>query len=311
MMKNGMVPKSLKGKMTLAVFLLVTGLLSSVALTTYIYFAKQFKKSISEQQFTLITQLAEQLDDKILTAREQILNSAKGINPADLHDTAKMQRFLDHEAGLRSFFDNGMLLVSKEGKLLAESPLYPGRRGKDYTYRDYVTKTLKSGQPCISKPYLTSVPPYHPSITFAVPVFGADGKVAAVLAGRHDLLRDNFLGKLATARIGKTGYLYLFNPERTFIMHPDRKRILETVPVGANRGYERALNGFEGTLENTNSRGVRGLTSFKRLHATEWYLAAHYPLREAYAPLYAAKRYFYLVLLLAVGFYMVVVLLAM
>ncbi len=310
-MNNRMVPKSLKSKMTLTVFLLVTGLLSSVAFVTYLYFAKQFKKSISEQQVTLITQLAEQLDDKILTAKEQISNSAKGINPANLHDAAKMQRFLDHEAGLRSFFDTGMLLVSKDGELLAESPYYAGRRGKDYTFRDYVAITLKTGRPCISKPYLTSVPTYHPSITFAVPVFGADGRVAAVLAGRHDLLSDNFLGKLADARIGKTGYLYLFNPERTFIMHPDRQRILETVPVGANQGYERALNGFEGTLENTNSLGVRGLTSFKRLHSAEWYLAAHYPLQEAYAPLYAAKRYFYLVLVLAVSFSTVVVWLAM
>ncbi|KAF0219758.1 MAG: multi-sensor hybrid histidine [Geobacteraceae bacterium] len=310
-MKTPNVKMSLKTKMTLTVLLLVTGLLSSAAFITYFYFEKQFKKSISLQQLTMISQLAEQIDDKIQTARDQLAIIARNINPAELRNAAKMQEILDGQKEHRTFFDEGILLISKEKKLIAESPYYPGRRGKDYAFREYVTKTLRTGKPFISNPYLTTVPPYHPSIAFAVPVFDAAGRVAAVLAGRHDLLSDNFLGKLASASIGNSGYLYIFNAERTIVMHRDKKRILETVANGANKGFEKAIKGYEGTLENVNSKGVEGLTSFKRLKSTNWILAAHYPLQEAYAPLYTAKNFFYAALVSAAIFSIVVVWLVM
>jgi PAS domain S-box-containing protein len=105
-------------------------------------------------------------------------------------------------------------------------------------------------------------------------------------------MKDNFLGKLATVKIGTNGYFYLYNSARTIIVHPDRNRILkQDVPVGANRLFDLALQGFEGTGETVNSRGLHLLSTFKRLQTTNWIFAANYPQSEAYAPIYRVKWY--------------------
>ena len=110
-------------------------------------------------------------------------------------------------------------------------------------------------------------------------------------------MKDNFLGKLAKVRIAQTGYIYLFDTSRTVIIHPDRSRILKRdVPPGANKLFDRAIEGFDGTGATVNSRGLHALSSFKHLKATNWILAANYPEAEAYAPIYRAQRYFLMAL---------------
>ena len=114
--------------------------------------------------------------------------------------------------------------------------------------------------------------------------------MTGILAGGVDLMRDNFLGKLATIKIGEKGYLYLYSTDRTLIVHHDRTRILRRdVPLGVNKLFDRAIEGFEGTGETVTSRGVHMLSSFKRLKSNNWILAANFPLAEAYAPIDRAK----------------------
>jgi diguanylate cyclase (GGDEF)-like protein/PAS domain S-box-containing protein len=57
--------------------------------------------------------------------------------------------------------------------------------------------------------------------------------------------------------------------------------------------FDRALEGFEGTGETANSRGLHTLSSFRRLPTTGWILAANYPVAEAFAPLARARHYFF------------------
>ena len=76
------------------------------------------------------------------------------------------------------------------------------------------------------------------------------------------------------------------------IVHHDRTRILHRdVPPGANRLFDLAIQGFEGTGETVTSRGLHALSSFKRLKSKNWILAANFPQAEAYAPVYRAKWY--------------------
>lgn len=107
-----------------------------------------------------------------------------------------------------------------------------------------------------------------------------------------NLLQDNFLGKLSDTRIARSGYIYLFASDRTMIIHPDRSRIMaRDVPPGANKLYDRAMAGFNGSAENVNSRGLRALTSFQHLKTTDWIVGANYPLSEAYEPIRRAVKY--------------------
>ncbi len=298
---------SLKTKMSLAVSLLVSVVLSLMALSASWYFNIQFKNIISRQQFTLVSALAEEIDSKLLTV-QRALTSVAEIAAADLAGTPrKAQDYLHLQAGTRTLFDSGIFVFSPTGRLIAASPAEPELLGKDYSYRNYIKKTIETGKPQISEPFFSTQKHRHPIIMFTAPIFDSRGKMTGILAGGLDLMKDNFLGKLATIKIGERGYLYLYNTGRTIIIHNDRRRILQNdVPPGANRLFDLAIGGFEGTGETVTSRGMHTLSSFKRLKSTNWILAANYPQAEAYAPIYSA-RWYILAALLVVLFFSILV----
>ncbi len=283
---------SLKTKMSLVVSLLAAVGLSLVTLAASWYFEKQFKDTISRQQFTMVSTIAEEIDSKIRTAQTELLTVAATLTPAALNNPERAQEFLDNRPDIAAIFDSGVFLFSPPGKILAVTPHEPQLIGKNYAFRDYFKKSVETGKPYISEPFFSTQKNGHPIIMFTAPVFDTGGKLAGILAGSLDLMKDNFLGKLASVNIGAKGYLYLFNTDRTIIVHPDRTRILkQDVPVGANKLFDQAIKGFEGTGETVNSKGVPLLSTFKRLQTTNWIFAANYPQAEAYTPIYRVKWY--------------------
>lgn len=294
---------SLKTKMNFAVSLLMTAVLSLLALTAFWYFERQYTETIARQQYTLVSSMAEALDSKILNAQKELVAVAESVQPKLVDDHRLAQRFLDAKPGLRTVFNSGIFVFSREGSLAAASPSEPQLLGRDYTFRDYIKKTIETGRPQISAPFSSTQAHRHPIVMFTAPFFAADGELAGILAGAVDLMRENFLGKLASIKIGEKGYLYLYSTDRTMIVHPDRRRILQRdVPLGVNRLYDRAIAGFEGTGETVNSRGVRAFSSFKHLLSTNWILAANYPWEEVYTPIYRARWFMLGALVLALLF---------
>jgi len=293
---------SLTTKLSLAVSLWMTVLLTILAFSAFQYFKNQFKDSISRQQFTLVSALADEVDGKILSAQRELVAVAGSAAPDLTGRPRNARTFLDGQAGTRTSFDSGMALFSPQGRLIAASPDEPGLLGKDFAFRDYIRKTIASGRPEISAPFLSSQQHHHPIIMFTAPIFDREGRMTGILAGALDLLRDNFLGKLATLKIGENGYLYLYNRDRLLIIHSDRTRILQTIPPGANRLADRAIAGFEGTGETISSRGKPVFSSFKHLKSTSWILAANLPRSEAYAPIQRARWYLLAALLIVSGF---------
>ena len=291
---------SLTTKMSLMVSLLVALVLSFMTLCASWYLEKQFMTTISAQQSTLVKTMAQEIDAKLRTTQLQLVALADTVTPDILQSPERAQRFLDMHRDVLAVFDSGFFLFSPQGKLLAMNPLERQLIGGDYAFRDYYKQAVRTGKPVISEPMLSTQQHRHPTITFAVPIFDAHGRLIGVLAGMNDLLKDNYLGKLASAKLGEKGYFYLFNQQRTIIVHPDRSRILQQdVPVGKNKLFDRAIAGFEGTGETVNSRGLETLSSFVRVKSTGWILAANFPRSEAYAPLQRAKLYLLAALIVA------------
>lgn len=285
---------SLKHKMALSVCALLLVIFSAASIITLRFFSLELKNIIAQQQFQLIAAIAEDLDQQLMAGQEIIFRTAAAVTSEIVADPEKIQHFLDQplNAGTRLFFDNGIFFFSPTGTLLAETPFRSKRRGKNYAFRDYFKQTIETSSPQISTPYVSSQEHHHPAINFTAPIFDSFGQISAIIAGSVDLSKDNFLGRLGNVIIGESGYLYLYNTDRLMIMHPDPKRIMQKdVPVGANRLFDRAIEGFEGTEETINSRGLSMLTSFKHLATTDWILAANYPAKEAFAPIARAHRY--------------------
>ncbi|WP_305043740.1 ATP-binding protein [Geoalkalibacter sp.] len=264
--------------------LVVLGVLGWAALR---YFKQEIKGTISEHQYAMATALAVEIDEKLMLAQGGLVAVARNIP----RDPSRSQDSLRHHTFAQTIFENGLALMSPEGKLLALYPHEPEMFEKDFSDREYLRETLNTARPYISKPFFSKRGHAPPIVMLTAPVFDENGRIRAVLLGSLDLSKSNFIGKLADTRIGESGYVFLFTSDRTMVMHPDKSRIMrQDVPPGVNPLFDQALEGFEGSGETVNSRGVPMLASFKQLSATDWILGATTPLKEAYAPVERARQ---------------------
>lgn len=288
---------SLKIKATLLFPLAITIAVFCLLFLIQHFLQGYLKESISRQQYQIVSNMVDEIDLKLAESRKPLLALASKISPTLLSDPHEALAFLLERTESTGFFDNGMFLFDANGRIVAELPLGNSRTGQDFSYRDYLKVTFATKAAMVSEPYISSQSHHHPAIMLTAPILDSNGNVSGVLCGSIDLLRDNFLGGIKKRKIGRTGYMFLFDSKRTMIVHPDQSRIMkQDIPPGANLLLDRALNGFEGTGETVNSRGLKTLTTFKRLKSKEWIVGANFPLDEAYQPVYQARNIFLIAL---------------
>ncbi len=297
---------SIKHKLVFAMSMFITIVLVSIAIGTYVYFRHSSKNQIFTHQYSMISAVAAGLDDVIDTSRNSLLAVAKAAPVDSLQNSTFLQRWLDDRAGLHAVFNHGLFVFDADGIMIASSPKVEQLHGSSYAYREYIKKTSTGAKPYISLPFISTVN-HHPVIMVTAPVFNKTGTIKAIICGGMDLqLENGLLHELSKTRIGASGYMYMFAPDRTMIMHPDASRFMKKDKLPeVNTLFERALDGFEGSGETANSNGGNFLASFKRLESTGWILAANFPIEEAYQPITRFRNVFSIglvfVLLLSIG----------
>jgi diguanylate cyclase (GGDEF)-like protein/PAS domain S-box-containing protein len=290
---------TLKSRIALSMAVVFIFFVSALAVLGLRYFENEFRKSIYTQQFALVSSIAASLDDKLRVSQEALIARATRVPPEVLTNSEKAQAYLDGRAALTAMFDNGLFLLSADGKILAESPYREGRRGRDLSFREFVQVTIQTRKPYISKPFLTAYAPAQPAVVMTAPLLDKNGKLIGILEGSFNLLGRNFLADQAKIKIGETGYIYIADRGRMTISHPDPNRVMKPGPQpGQNQLFDRALAGFEGSDRTVTSRGVEMYSSFKHLATTGWILSVNYPVAEAEAPLREVRSYFILALVL-------------
>ncbi|WP_243372859.1 PAS domain S-box protein [Geotalea sp. SG265] len=299
---------SLRTKIALTTSAFVVLFMSFGACSSLFYFDRHQKIFIYGQQASLASSMADEIDGKIATFQAEVTAVAKRVTPELLRDREKAQQFLDEKNDSRLMFDNGFYLFLANGKILAGAPMEPGLEVANYSFREYFKRTMQTGKSYISDPYFTSKKHHHPVVMFTAPVLDRHGKVLAFIGGSIDLMKDNFLGKVASAKIGKNGYFCIVSRQRLLILHPYRERILrDVVPAGSNRLLDRAFAGSEETGETVTSLGVPMVSSFRHLKTTGWVLSANSPQSEAYAPIDQTQRFMLLAVPIVAGLSIVTV----
>ncbi len=290
---------SLKTRVALATVLVFISFTSILAVLGLRYFEHQFRNTLYEQQYTLVSSVAASLDAKLRMAQTALVASAQNLPHDTLTRPDEAQKQLDNMTALHTLFDNGLFLISPDGKVIAESPYKPGRRGRDISYREFFQATVTSRNPYISKPYVSTYTEGQPAMMMTAPLLDAQGQLVGMLEGSLNLLGRNFLADIAQVKLGRSGYIFVTDRERTMIVHPDLDRIMQlTAPPGQNTLYDQALTGFEGSGRTVTSTGVPMYASYRRLYTTDWVIGANYPVAEAEAPLAQARNYFLLALVL-------------
>lgn len=244
---------------------------------------------IENEQFQLLSELGNHLDDKFDERLIALTQSASAIPQDKLGDLVALEQHLQGKTALLTLFDD-LYVFDAKGLLLVDWPVKPGRRQLDMSSRDYIQNVRNTLKPYISQPILGKAT-RQPIVVAAAPVLNARGELVAIIGGVLNLYKPNLIGALGSRKIGEDGYFYIISKERLVIAHPDRTRIMQPAPSATdNPALARALEGFEGTIEGTNSRGLHGLFTFKRLQSTGWILASVIPTEEAFRPVVELQR---------------------
>jgi PAS domain S-box-containing protein len=204
-------------------------------------------------------------------------------------DAAALSAYLQTMAVINSQFDNGLFILDEQGTLLSDYPHQEKLRGVNFAHRQYFQESMKQGRGVVGVPYV-SARTGEPVITSTALILGPDGHVVGLVGCSSRLLSPLALGGLREQKIGKTGYVYMYDRTRLMILHPQNDRVLKRdIPPGANRLLDAAIDGYEGVGHTVNSRGIPMLISLTRVPATDWIVAAQQTVDEAYAPLEELK----------------------
>ena len=280
---------SLKFKLTLGTIVIGLLLLLVQFFGQFYALRSTLTQRIESEQFQLLTALGSHLDGQLEERLVALAGSAGAVPQDKLGDLVALERHLQGNAALLTLFDD-LYVFDAKGVLLVDWPVKPGRRQLDMSSRDYIQNVRDTLKPYISQPVLGKATK-QPIVVVAAPVLNAQGQLVAILGGVLNLYKPNLIGALGTRKIGDTGYFYVVSKERVVIAHPDRTRIMQPAPsANVNPALDRAFDGFEGTIEGTNSRGLHGLFTFKRLQSTGWILASVIPTEEAFRPIVAIQR---------------------
>jgi signal transduction histidine kinase/DNA-binding response OmpR family regulator len=247
-----------------------------------------FTHVLYDQQTALINRTAEELDDKLSTLLA-VLARAADNQPHELAGKSAELRAFYSKRSILALFDD-VLVIDPSGHIVADIPEVAGRAGIDVSDRAFFKRVLETRKAFITDPVLGRAQ-RQPIVQIVAPVIGADGRVEAVLVGVLRLYKDNVLGHLRQAKVGRTGYYFALTrgPEPVYVIHPDNDRILKPRVPNGSAATTRALEqGFEGSLESVSSLGVPALNSYKALRSVDWLLGATLPSAEAFAPFDAA-----------------------
>jgi signal transduction histidine kinase len=261
------------------------------------YYRASVEKSVEEQQSMLVARIADELDQKMIFSQDTLITASRSINPKIISTPSKAEEFLYNNLALISIFDNGVFLFTSDGKMIAETSQKPSRIGMDFSYREYMKRTIATKRPVISPPFISSMSHHHPAVMFTVPIIDDNGKLLAVFGGSIDLMKPNFLGALSEAKIGKNGYFHLSTADHITIIHPEKDRIMAPAPTGQNKLYDKAIREFEGAGKTETDSGMHMISAFRRLKTVDWGISANYPENEALEPIRGATRFAWVMVL--------------
>jgi PAS domain S-box-containing protein len=250
------------------------------------------REQIGAQQLSLMKIIVAEIDKSLASNQNVLVAVAQSVPAGQVEDRDAMHALLTQRPALSALFDN-VTVIASNGRVTAGAP-NRALVGQDFADRPYVKRTLESARPLISEPFIAK-PLNEPVIVMSAPIFDSKRRVVAMLVGTIQLLKPNFLGRLADAPIGKTGRFALIGRDRTIILSRDRNRIMTPGSApGVSEFIDRAVAGESGWMEATNSQKLRAVYSFAPLSNVPWILVAAIPVEEAFAPLVEARKRTYM-----------------
>jgi PAS domain S-box-containing protein len=284
--------RSLKARVTFFTLGILVASISALAFYTSWMLQGDMQRALGEQQFATTTLVAKGIDDELRSRINALEQYAKGrLDPSLLASAVALQERLEGSPAILSMFNAGIFVTGTDGVAIGSAPISLQRAGTDYSDRDFIAAAIGEGRSNIGKPVMGKNL-RAPTVSIAVPVRDAQGKVLGALVGATNLDRPNFLDKVTQSHYGKSGGYLLAAPQhKLFVTATDKSRTMQPLPAaGLNAMHDRYMVGYEGFGVAVNSRGVSELSAAKGIPAAGWFVVATLPTEEAFAPIDAMTR---------------------
>jgi diguanylate cyclase (GGDEF)-like protein/PAS domain S-box-containing protein len=275
------------------VFALAIFVLSTWSLSFYMSRSLQadMAKVLSEQQFSVVTAVARDVNDRVTDRLQALKTVAKEMDASLMASPAALQTRLEQRPLLQLLFNAGVFVTGLEGTAIVDVSQTANRIGINYMERDFIVATLQEGKSAIGRPVMGKQLK-APVIVMSVPVHDAQGKVIGALAGVTNLGQPSFLDQVTQNPYGKTGgYVLIAAQHRLVVTATDKSRVMESLPaIGLNAWVDRFATGYEGSTMATNPKGIDVLVSGKGVPAAGWYVLVTLPIDEAFSPLHQLQQ---------------------
>ncbi|MGK5026834.1 response regulator [Janthinobacterium sp. RB2R34] len=270
-----MKPLGIKAKVALATSLTSVAMIALVTLVQVQRMRDDFTKVLLSQQTAMISRTAEELDDKLGMLLDVITETARRQPAALMAQPAQLRQYYEQRAMLALFDD--VLVLDTRGKLVSDVPELQERSALDVSDRPYFQTVMRTRKAMITEPMLGKTSGM-PIVQMVAPVLDKNGEIAGLVVGVLRLYKDNLLGDLRTAKVGKNGYYFILTRGKVprYVLHPETAKLLQP-RVGP-------ASSDEGSTVSNNSSGVRAVNSFKQLKSVNWLLAASLPIDDAFEP---------------------------
>lgn len=277
---------SLKTKFAGIVLLLF---LASFWLLTYSVekkLAQDMTNLLESHQFSTVSYIASDLDDKIRQRIELLEVNAGIITPELLAHPEKARKFLESRFGLLALFKAGLTIVSKDGHGITDYPIVPRRANASFSELEYFKEVLATGKTAIGKPRIGRFTK-QPGVAFATPIRDTSGQLIGMLVGFTWFSDSSLFGQVEHANVGKSGYITIDAPKYGIIAtSSDPTRILQPMAKpGVNKMPGHFPAGHEGSRITDDSQGLETLTSAKQIPSAGWVAKIVLPTAEALAPI--------------------------
>ncbi|MEO8311300.1 MAG: cache domain-containing protein, partial [Caldimonas sp.] len=219
--------RSLKIRFALAGALLI---LASVALTVFFVLREVGRSSeqiVLESQEDDARRLAATVSQRLVGLQRALRSVALQMTPATLADNARLTEFVDGQRVLTTLFAS-VFVVAVDGTIVLVNDENGARDPhRNVADRDYFKDTMREHRPVIAR-VSTSRVSGEPIVILTMPVFAANGSVAAVLGGSLRLSSRSLLDDLTQETSDGRGAVWtiVVDAKGQILSHPAREWVL-------------------------------------------------------------------------------------
>ncbi|PKO37234.1 MAG: hypothetical protein CVU33_14160 [Betaproteobacteria bacterium HGW-Betaproteobacteria-6] len=288
--------RSLQTRIIIGVLLLGLFVLWSAVFVLGHTLRKDMEATISRQQFSTVSVIANELDRSIRERQQIVQSIADNYHVSRLSNPPEAQAWLENQPLPESIFNWGVLVIDRQGMTVASVPRKLKRAGVNFLDYPGIRHVLSGAGATITDP-LFSEHSQQPIFAIMSPIHDAQNQVVGVVVGVTNLNQSNFLDQIGATKYGVTGDFLITAPKtRSYVMSSDKRRLLKVGPPrGVNAVYDSYIDGYEGSGLARSSRGVIELSSSKKIPATGWLMQSVLPADEAFAPIAAVERHLIMV----------------